>query len=354
MISFILVVFFSLIIAYLADKYNKKTLLFLCIAIITCFAGLRGENVGIDTSNYYEIFIAIYRGQKVYGLESFFVAVSGILMNFFKHPAYLIFIYSAISNVLILCRLWTMRKKSSFPFSVFVYFVSFYLLSMNIQRQFVAIAIVFFGTLFLEKRKYILYWISLVLGCLFHTSAIIGIVILFVYLYEECKHDRKKRNAWRKFLLIGGIPLVLLSMVLLNYLFEEYQNFFETITYNLGVVIIYKILCLLFMWLIWNLSKKTICYSVDSDGNSVAFDIVWLKIYIIGLIFSFIGMFFQFADRIALCCLMFEMPFWGQMVRAKNNKHIYILFSMVFLLYLFIMQLINNGQGIFPYTTVWG
>ena len=81
----------------------------------------------------------------------------------------------------------------------------------------------------------------------------------------------------------------------------------------------------------------------DKDYNTIVF------IYILGLFFSSVGMFFAFMSRLGYWYLIFELLYWGYLVKNNNNKFLNKLFIFVYVIYIFSLELISNGSGIFPY-----
>ena len=61
-----------------------------------------------------------------------------------------------------------------------VFYFMFYNVSLNIVRQYIAIAILFYGisSLLNDKRGETKFWISLIVALLFHNSSLLGIVEL--------------------------------------------------------------------------------------------------------------------------------------------------------------------------------
>ena len=63
---YILSLFFSVILAYWADKYNSRLLRNMLICYWVILTGFRGYEVGIDTGNYVEMWYATLIGAPVY------------------------------------------------------------------------------------------------------------------------------------------------------------------------------------------------------------------------------------------------------------------------------------------------
>ena len=85
----------------------------------------------------------------------------------------------------------TLDAKEAYPicFGMLVFYYLFYNTSLNMMRQWIAMAILFmaFSYLILEEKKK--YCILTLVACLFHTSAILGFAILIVYVYCTKKRE---------------------------------------------------------------------------------------------------------------------------------------------------------------------
>jgi hypothetical protein len=133
--------------------------------------------------------------------------------------------------------------------------------------------------------------------------------------------------------------------------YEIYSAYFETVKQNFGFMLMYK---LLLTMIIFYVSKFGF---VRKGAIVVGQKFIEYKImffYVIGLVLCSMGMIFPYVDRIGLYFLMFEMPFWGGVVRANEMSIPYKIFCCIFVLYLYIMNLLFDGQCIFPYVSIWG
>lgn len=348
MIIFLIIIGFSLLIGNLADRLNNKYLLFISIMLMVIFSGLRGVNVGIDTIGYYNDFYAIEHGGYVFSKDIFFLTTSKILMNIFHSPYAIIFIYSFFINILINLRLWDYRKYCSFSLMQLMYVCIFYFQSINIMRQFIAIAIVFFATKFLDKRNYKLFILFNILASAFHLTAVLGIIILLVYLINDAKRSRESEI---KVIILTCPIILILAYVGLNY-FSRYSNYFDKTTIDIGFMILYQLLCLFFINLFCR-NKNSKIYSTNVLGELFEIDRCVMHLFIISLILLSIGSFFRYVERIGLYFQMFEMPFWGQAINCIYNRKSVRILACVFIFYYMITMLIFDGQGIFPYNFFW-
>ena len=218
---------------------------------------------------------------------------------------------------------------------------------MNVMRQFFAIAILFSGSYFLEKKKPLLFFSFLFLAVCMHTSAIIGLVLFFIYFWNI---NYEKKIFYRLIMILVFFPIMYVAFSRIKDAYELYVRYFDVSRQNVGFMLVYKFVG---MGLVCYISK----FGLVRDGNKITglnqshFEIAIL--YALGLLLCSLGMFFPYVDRVGLYFLMFEMPFWGWAVKSHDMKLLYKLYIYLFIVYLYIMNLFLDGQKIFPYSTIW-
>lgn len=217
-----LVMFFS----YLVDKKEiqkyKFFFLFLVILSLILISGFRVDTtLYSDEWNYRHAFNS-YDGMPFKNLklnlfnEPGFIFLNWILANVFHNSQSLILVTSIITNTLI--TLFIYRYTKHFTFSMFLYISSgSFFSSMNIIRQYLAIAIILSGFKYIEEKNLKKFLIIVFIAFLFHKSAII---MIFVYFYVNSLFiDKHKFIA---FLLI----------LLIMYNFSSILQVFENSMYN--------------------------------------------------------------------------------------------------------------------------
>lgn len=346
MVEFVVLTIFVLFFAFFAERHNSFPFFFLCVLSLALFSGLRNESVGIDTAQYYMVYHNVLSGRDVYGIEDSFLNICVFLQTISKSPAFLVFFMSSLTNILIISRLWTLRKECSFFVMVAIYISSFYPESMNVMRQFLAVALVFAGTYFLRKKTLWIYIIFCTMAFLFHKTALLGYLLLIVFFIVN-----KEINKWLRY---GGILVfslvVLISFPTLISLIDAYSRYFNRSGSGIGLIMLYKIIlfCLASFIAKFGLYQQSGVF-YGKEKMNMAFSVS----YAAGLILCSIGTFFLFMDRIALYFMMFEMPFWGSFARSRFYPLFYRSLIFVLVASLYIMYLISDGQKIFPYSTIW-
>lgn len=86
----------------------------------------------------------------------------------------------------------------------FVYIMYLFFMTMNVMRQFCAIAIIFYYSRLIEKNKYILFSIIVCVTAIFiHQSAAIG----FLYIVLEIIQWKYLTKKSKRLLIIGSVSI---------------------------------------------------------------------------------------------------------------------------------------------------
>lgn len=86
------------------------------------------------------------------------------------------------------------RNKNDLWLGMLTYYCMFYNNSLNIMRQSIAVAFIFLAFQYLfseEKKKFI---VLLIVSCLFHNSALLGVLIWFVYEFMRMRIFKKSKS----------------------------------------------------------------------------------------------------------------------------------------------------------------
>lgn len=361
---YVLLVCVTVLLAWVAEQKENKLLLGICILILVLFAGLRGESVGIDTASSYRTYRALMYGHTLTRAEVGYYELSRVLLSVLKSPEMLVLFYSGVIHTFIVLRIWSMRKRASFAFMMFAYLSVFYISTMNIMRQYLAIAVVFFATLLFENikgvdiKRCIAFVVVVVLASTIHTSALMGLVILLVYLFQARNESKKAKRA----ALLFFAAAIAATTTIFDHAMVRYGHYFEHPNMDFGIMSIYKLLCWCFIVF---MAKCSVCNGVlrisrdrpfctASDGSLCQMDPIAAKMCLLGILLGMVGMLFPYAERICYYFKIYEILFWGQAVRARKNSWFYRTIILIYLLYILMGELVMNGSGIFPYVTIWG
>jgi len=184
---------FSTLFVWISEKNQKyKVFWILAVAVLTYIAAMRGLDVGIDIKYYvlktYKI-AQTYRG-NFFGyiaynpdqVEPLYMLTEYIAANVIKNVHFALFVFSLLSNTFILLGVKNLRNRMSVTVGWIAYCLLFYSVTLNLMRQFIAIAIIFY--LFSDSKK--LNWkraaFFSLLAMGFHISGLMGMFLYAVYI----------------------------------------------------------------------------------------------------------------------------------------------------------------------------
>lgn len=226
----IIITFILAIVAIILKGKKQRANLLITILIMSIFTLVSGLRSGIgDTYAYVYIYNIIGNDYDIMrsAYEPGFIMFLMLLKNISNNPQLMILVTSLIVNVF---NIWVIRKYSEncFEMSVFLYMVSYYIVTMNGIRQALVASIIFLCTPLIVKRKFKTYALIMIILSTFHVSCLIMIPIYFISIREMWS-----RGVWMT------IIIFLISMVfydpVINLIFEilgnakyaEYKDFNE-------------------------------------------------------------------------------------------------------------------------------
>jgi len=352
----------------IASKRDKFGFLMIAVVLLTLVAGLRGENVGIDTPAYISKFECIADGhpELAYGLEAGFKFLIKCLLTIWNNTSFVFTVIAFFTNYLIIKRLWDFRKIASVPCMVLCYYAGFYGFTLNITRQLLAIAVIFYFSRLLEKRKYLSFLLVVILSAIFlHKTSLICVTFIAadVFLWKNLSKRQRRIICFGVAAAIIAIP-VAYSFIAGN-LLSKYIKYFKTINLNLGIMLPMKIV---FLVATLYISKKRVFPEKPKHFSEEEFREYRVRkstviFYSVGLLTSFLGYLFPFMERAGYSFLIFECVYFGILTKAcvrktdtchdqmvaRSNIFIYSAILVLIVGYGFVMSLLGKGQGIVPY-----
>lgn len=358
-----------LFLSAIAEKRKSFSCIFIIVVLLTIVAGFRNVTVGIDTPNYIDklSYIADGHPELAYGFEEGFKLLSRGILKIYENYIFFFVLAAFLTNYLILRRMWDFKDIASLPCMILCYYGSFYGYTLNIVRQFLAIAVLFYFSKLLEKRKYIRYIIIVLFCAIFiHQSSIIciGYIAADFFLWKDL-------SKWQRGIIRIGLAITpFLFGILMSRILYKYKGYFEVAANNVGGMVFAKMAFLIFTLII--------CESVFPSrrkykGNTNYVEMRMRKAttsnYLIGLLLTGIGYFYMFMDRIGLYYMIYECIYYGMLVKTnfsnsvlcedshdydaiRNNSFVFLVIIVLLIGYNFITDLMNNAQGIVPYISV--
>ena len=356
LVLYVLTLFIVYLLARKARMTNDKISLMLIIVILSLLVGLRGETVGIDTSTYVRYFHLIGNGRfnYVWGVEYTFKIIMLVVSQIFGSYTVLFLLIAILTNICIVMRLWDFRDISNFEWVVVTYYIGFYFYEFNIMRQMCAIAVVFWASRYIEKGKYLRFIAGIAIACIFHKSALLGVIFLISEIVNW-----KFLNKWQQRTICAASLCVPIGVL---YLFRElssYFRYFSSFKIRLGPILLLKVM--LFILSQWNLRNAIVSHKLQSvamNRNEVVRKLNYKiraieAMYFIGLILAFAGYANKTVSRIALYPYILECVYYGMLMKYKKIRSGYPIIIVLLLGYLFINALIKGGQGQNPYLFFW-
>ena len=262
----------STIFAYLAQnaKSKKRFLLFsICsVSIVVLLAGLRDISIGIDTSNVYSnAWTVAVRSRSLWNFmelyhkyfrakEYLWALLCGISAKGFGDFHVFLTLIHLIMIGSIYIGAFRLRDYASPSFVLLVFYLLYFNHSLNVFRQYMAMAILFAGVKDVINNHHRRFIFIIIVAALFHNTALIGLLYLVLYrlLYPQGRMkviSLNRRVALFVFILIGVVSFMPLAQFLIRagILNSKYLFFIEndsTNTYLVArVLVAFELLVLL-------------------------------------------------------------------------------------------------------------
>lgn len=320
--------FFCVVIAALLFLWNRlrnkrKAGVFFVFALLAFFSAIRC-NVGSDYFNYYLTYIGIpdyfntFKDVIKNGYQFGFLALSYLTSKVFGGQYTIFWIVSIIVSIgtyLIFVR----YSKQPVISTIFWILSGFYLISNNLLKQYLAMMILMFAFFQLLKRRYIFYFILVLIASFFHiTALIVGLIFLGARLVSLSKQGIEIS------LLIAGVIAIfikpILEILLRIRIFSKYQIYFNNMQSG-GVRYIGSsaISILIYLTLLIFIIKR---YKDHLDDQMK----IYLKMNIIGILILVISLRFMYLSRLSyyffqfLPLLMSEVFEKINLFETKTNK----------------------------------
>lgn len=336
----------ALLFAKLAELSKNKAFIFVVIAVFSLVAGLRHESVGLDTPGYVNAIEYIIEGQLklAYGMEWSFRYICYALSFVLRDPQLYLLFFAVVTNLLIVLRLWEMREQISFSWAVFAYYSVFFMSSINLTRQYVAVAIVFYATRYLLKGKNITFLLLVIVASLFHTSALLSIICIYFNLFNW--KNLSKRH--KRFLIFSIIVIPFVGIYAYSNL-VKYSSYLGKMTVDFGFMLLVKMALMIVTIFLLDKTES------DSSGEISKLRRFTRCAYIVGLALTSIGYAWRFVDRIGLFFYVYEAVYMGYIFKQQNTRANFFIKMFVFALfsYLFLTNITGNGQGQGNYIFFW-
>lgn len=310
------------------------------MVLVACFR----YGIGTDYRNYASYFRSVAAGGR-WNMELLFYLTSAGCMKLFQDVRFAFAFYSILIIFLIGKTVHDYSMNCTESLFIFIT-LGYYFASLNIVRQYVSVALVFFSTRYIWEKRYFMYIIFILIATLFHQSAVFALLIPVL-----CNH----RLSSKEYAVISGVGLLLLlfptsvNNVLVTLIPSRYRHYVlnESSLVSMQEVICYIVL----MGALFIMGLRLRKYL-----DNIQFDFLYNCIFYTLLIYSVwnsipnvnrIGIYFEIYT-ILYIPMIIEL---NQGSSRVSNK--YIINAASFAFFLFMIGYIGRF-GVIPYRTFWG
>ncbi|MFH7017987.1 EpsG family protein [Flavobacterium sp. FlaQc-47] len=174
--TLLLLILLSLL--FISHKYpsREKSVSLTILFILILIGGFR-DRIGLDYGNY----IGWYNnGTRDDGFEFGFLAIMKVFRFLNLDYKFLFFFFSFFTYLFTYLAIRKYTEKSSISLALYFLIPVLFLCSFMYIRQCLSVAVAFYAFAFLLDKKYIIYFLWMVVGVSFHYSCLIPFVAFFV------------------------------------------------------------------------------------------------------------------------------------------------------------------------------
>lgn len=212
---------------YEKNKVIKWIFIVLAVLIPSIVGGVRDETIGTDIEVYgknYFVWSAEFSNFITYanriGTSFGYLFINFLVTRFTTNINVLFFVSQLMINGLVFSTIYRYRNKCSIVIAMLYYLCVYYCRTFNFLKQSFALAIIFFGIRYIEDRKLIKYSICVFVASLFHSSAMVAILLYFANRILKTKY-----KVVFTYCLIGGTCF-----------FVMFSNTMLEVLYNLNIL----------------------------------------------------------------------------------------------------------------------
>lgn len=315
--------------------------------------GLRKSTVGTDSQSYIFLFKTIVNGgttilSEKAPLFTFLLRLTGKIFGDTDQ------VYFFLTGSLIVTFVLIAIKKSGIDLQkgVLLYYVMFFLPSLNGTRNYLAVSMLF-AAFFLLKSKYkvdrICAFLLTIASIFIHSTAIIGIPIMII---SNIDLSVKKK---RRFFQIGTIILLFVYRFLIDLFisfFPVYANTIDEVTDSVGASAIVFQLAILVCYVQAVFIRKALLYEKGSISfkffNSLMF-LIWVE-----LCLFILGGNTWYIQRFIIYFEILSVPLFinNCMIKSKYRLIFRIMFDVI-VMFCFIYSIFRNLGDVSPYMFFW-
>lgn len=357
------------------SRFVGKTLAFIGVLLPCILAGMRADTIGTDVKVYVEPlynaakqstsffsyldqrWYVIWRYMYVGEFEIGFTTLIYIIGKLGGSLATVLFFIQVLIVAPIYLGLKKMKNRYPVCFGMLVFYLLFYNTSLNMMRQWIAMSILFYGLSYLFDNKKKNYLITILLACLFHTSALMGVAIYFLFIYSQKQRSYIKIAKLKldpslvpiKVFVYGCIALLSINVIVILIRMiglEKYTGYIQGngSIYVLPNQIILRLPIIILFAIRWRRMLKEEKYT-PFYGSMIVLDLLASQLISIN----------PYAFRIASFFSEYNMLSYSALVYAGNrkyrtNRNITLLYLLAYMAYYWLYYYVIMGtHATFPY-----
>lgn len=340
-----------LLCAWHAERNGTRRGLVLCAVILTGVAGLRAFDVGIDTLPYKAGIEYFHIYGRVNWMTSFshgYGVFTSLLLRIRGDYSFVLLVQAAITNGLVLARFWDLRRTCSLTCMVLTYLGTAYFVTLCITCQYVAIALVFYGSRFADAGKPVVYCLFIAAASALHTSALIAFADIGLR-YCGFKGASPLGLVVRLFAL-AVFPIAALAVW--RTLVERYAGYADNES-SLGLMVFVQMAVFVVVLLVSGYFARG-----DSVKSELAHAAPYaVRLYTVGLLLSAASYVIVNAGRIAYYFTLYGAVCFGAAAKhastSRSRLACAILIFGWLVAYGVYTYFLHEGLGIVPYSFVW-
>ncbi|WPL42904.1 EpsG family protein [Priestia megaterium] len=355
----------------LEKQINRKMWLVFLLLPLFFMAALRAPTVGTDTLNYYQSYLIIsqesFFSESASRMEIGYVMLARLLSTLGLD--FLGFQIVTTAFIFFSFGKFILKYSKNIAFSVYFFVASrMFFATMNISRQYIAVAILLLSVEFIKKRQFLKFFLIVLLASLFHTTAI---VFLVIYPIVQLRLNFKKTIVFISLGIVSGILFDYIVQLFIN-ITGRYQEYLAGGYFNFeGNVAIYFNLLINFSFFIvgvliryWDIPIKmnNNCDKLKGLGirkvKLISNETIWYASCLITFILSIVGLNSTIMDRIETYFTVFFLAYIPSLVQGIKSKEIRVIVTGSIVIGLFanfvlIMIYRPNWNLVFPYNWYW-
>lgn len=249
---------------------NKIVISILVILPMILVMGLRYQ-IGKDYANYEFIFYRIKNYSDAYGMEIAYYLINSAIGRLTDNPQWVFFVISILINILFVKGM--VKNGGSLYYGILAFMgLGYWFYAMNIQRQYVACAIIFIGWKHLEHRELKKFLPYIIIAMTFHNSAIIVLPLYFLLNYVN-----GKRFYYSTFVVIAVTTILRGSIFVLLQKIGFYGVYLEGSYLNNSPSVVNIIIAGIFMIATTIFYKKLVQIKKE---NEIRVKVIWLLLLV--------------------------------------------------------------------------